>query len=65
LQKNFFLTGEKNCSFHWIVGIMVLAHLRWGMLRILLGVDDTLMWDRILQHGGRGLLRVLLLCLLW
>jgi hypothetical protein len=43
---------------------MVLAHLRWGMLRILLGVYDTLMWDRILQHGGRGLLRILLLCLL-
>jgi hypothetical protein len=28
------------------------------------GVYDTLMWDRILQHGGRGLLRILLLCLL-
>jgi hypothetical protein len=34
------------------------------MLRVLLGVYHTLMWDRILQHGGRGLLRVLLLCLL-
>jgi hypothetical protein len=34
------------------------------MLHILLGVDDTLMWDRILQHGGRRLLRILLLCLL-
>jgi hypothetical protein len=34
------------------------------MLCVLLGVYDTLMWDRILQHGGRGLLRVLLLCLL-
>ena len=43
---------------------MVLAHLRWGMLRVLLGVYDTLMWDRVLQHGGRGLLHILLLCLL-
>ena len=34
------------------------------MLRVLLGVYDTLMWDRILQYGGRGLLHVLLLCLL-
>jgi hypothetical protein len=64
LQKDFFLTGEKNCSLCWIVGIVVLAHLRWGMLRVLLGVYHTLMWDRILQHGGRGLLRILLLCLL-
>jgi hypothetical protein len=64
LQKDFFLTGEENCSLCWIVGIVVLAHLRWGMLRVLLGVYHTLMWDRILQHGGRGLLRILLLCLL-
>ena len=34
------------------------------MLRILLGVDHTLMWNRILQHGGRRLLCILLLCLL-
>jgi hypothetical protein len=34
------------------------------MLRVLLGVYHTLMWDRILQYDGRGLLRVLLLCLL-
>ena len=34
------------------------------MLCILLGVDDTLMWDRILHHSGRQLLRILLLCLL-
>jgi hypothetical protein len=34
------------------------------MLRVLLGVYHTLMWDRILQHSGRGLLRVLLWCLL-
>jgi hypothetical protein len=34
------------------------------MLCVLLGVYHTLMWDRILQHGGRGLLRILLLCLL-
>jgi hypothetical protein len=64
LQKNFFLTGEENCSLYWIVGVVILAHLRWGMLRVLLGVYHTLMWDRILQYGGRGLLRVLLLCLL-
>jgi hypothetical protein len=64
LQKDFFLTGEENRSICWIVGIMVLAHLRWGMLHVLLGVYNALMWDRILQHGGRGLLRILLLCLL-
>jgi hypothetical protein len=34
------------------------------MLHVLLGVYHTLMWDRILQHNGRGLLRVLLWCLL-
>jgi hypothetical protein len=64
LQKNFFLTGEEDCSFCRIVGIVVLAHLRWGMLRVLLGVYDTLMWDMVLQHGKRRLLRILLLCLL-
>jgi hypothetical protein len=64
LQKNFFLTGEENCSLYWVVGIMILAHLRWGMLCVLLGVYHTLMRDRILQHDGRGLLRVLLLYLL-
>ena len=64
LQKDFFLTGEENCSFCWIVGIVVLAYLWWGMLRVLLGVYHTLMWDRILQHSGRGLLCILLLFLL-
>jgi hypothetical protein len=64
LQKNFFLTGEENRSLYWIVGVVVLAHLGWGMLHVLLGVYDTLMWDRILQHDRRGLLRILLLCLL-
>jgi hypothetical protein len=64
LQKDFFLTNEENYSVCWIVGVVVLAHLRWGMLHVLLGVYHTLMWDRILQHGGRGLLHVLLLCLL-
>jgi hypothetical protein len=64
LQKDFFLTGEENRSLYWIVGVVILAHLRWGMLRVLLGVYDTLVWDRILQHGGRELLCVLLLCLL-
>jgi hypothetical protein len=64
LQKDFFLTGEENCSLCRVIGIVVLAHLRWGMLCILLGVDHTLMWDRILQYGGWRLLRILLLCLL-
>jgi hypothetical protein len=64
LQKNFFLTGEENCMLCWIVGVVVLSHLRWGMLCVLLGVYHTLMWNRILQHGGRGLLHVLLWCLL-
>jgi hypothetical protein len=64
LQKDFFLTGEENCSLCRVIGIVVSAHLRWGMLRIQFGVDHTLMWDRILQYGGRRLLRILLLCLL-
>jgi hypothetical protein len=34
------------------------------MLRVLLGVYHTLMWDSILQHGRRRLLRILLWCLL-
>ena len=34
------------------------------MLCVLLGVDHTLMWNRILQHSGRGFLHVLLWCLL-
>ena len=34
------------------------------MLCVMLGVYHTLMWNRILQHGGRGLLCVLLWCLL-
>ena len=34
------------------------------MLCVLVGAYDTLMWDRILQHGGRRLLHILLLCLL-
>jgi hypothetical protein len=62
--EGFFLTGEENCSLCWIVGVVVLAHLRWGMLCVLLGVYHTLMWDRILHHGGRGLWHVLLWCLL-
>jgi hypothetical protein len=48
----------------WIVGVEVLFYLRWGMLCVLLGVYHTLMWNRILQHGRRGLLHVLLWCLL-
>jgi hypothetical protein len=64
LQKDFFLTCEENCAIYWIVGIEILPHLRWGMLCIRLGVYHTLMWNRIFQHGGRGLLHVLLWCLL-
>jgi hypothetical protein len=64
LQKNFFLTGEENCSLYWIVGVVILPHLHWGMLCVLLGVYHTLMWDRILQHNGRGLLHIMLWCLL-
>ena len=30
----------------------------------MLGVYHTLMWNRILQHGGKGLLHILLWCLL-
>jgi hypothetical protein len=48
LQKDFFLASEENCVICWIVGVEVLAHLRWGMMGFLLGVDYTLMWNRIL-----------------
>jgi hypothetical protein len=48
----------------WIVGVVVFSRLRWGMLCVLLGVYHTLMWNRILQHGGRGLSHVFLWCLL-
>jgi hypothetical protein len=48
LQKDFFLTCEENCAICGIVGVEVLPHLRWGMLLVLLGVDHTLMWNRIL-----------------
>jgi hypothetical protein len=62
LQKDFFLTGEENCTLCWIVGVEILSYLRWGVLCVLLGVYHTLMLNRILQHGGRGLLHVLLWC---
>jgi hypothetical protein len=48
MQKDFFLTGEKNGSLCWIVRVMVFSCLRWGMLCVLLGVYPTLMWNRIL-----------------
>jgi hypothetical protein len=64
LQKDFFLTGEENCTLCWVVRVEVLSPLRWGMLCVLLGVYHTLMWGRILQHDGRGLLHVLLWCML-
>jgi hypothetical protein len=47
-QKDFFLTSEENCAICWIVGVEVLSHLRWRMLWVLLGVYQTLMWNRIL-----------------
>jgi hypothetical protein len=64
LQKDFFLTSEENCAICWIVGFEVLSHLRWRILCVLLVVYHTLMWNRILQHDRRGLLHVLLWCLL-
>ena len=64
LQQDFFLTGEENCTICWIVGVEVLSCLRWGTLCILLGVYHALMWNRIFQYGGRGLLHILLWCLL-
>jgi hypothetical protein len=64
LQKDFFLTGEENCMLCWVVGVGVLSPLRWGVLCVILGVYHTLMWNRILQHGGRGLLHILLWFLL-
>jgi hypothetical protein len=64
LQKDFFLAGEENGTLSWIVRVVVLSCLRWGMLCILLRVHYSLMWNRILQYGGRGLLHILLLCLL-
>jgi hypothetical protein len=64
LQKDFFLIGEEKCTICWIVGVEVLSCLQCGMLCVLLGIYHPLMWDRILQHGGRGLLHVLLGCLL-
>jgi hypothetical protein len=30
LQKDFFLTGEENCTLCWIVGVEVLSHLGGG-----------------------------------
>jgi hypothetical protein len=48
----------------WIFRVGVLSPVRWGMLCVLLGVDHTLVWNRILQHDGRGLFHVLLWCLL-
>jgi hypothetical protein len=64
LQKDFFLASEENCAICWIVQVEVLSHLRWRMLCVLLGVYHTLMWNGILQHDMRGLLCVLLWCLL-
>jgi hypothetical protein len=64
LQKDFFLTSEENCTLCRVVRVGVLSPLRWGMMCVLLGVYHTLMWNRILQHGGRGLLHIFLWCLL-
>jgi hypothetical protein len=64
LQKDFFLAGEENGTLSWIVRVVVLSCLRWGTLCILLGVYHALMWNRILQYRERGLLHILLLCLL-
>ena len=64
MQKDFFLTGEENGTLCWIVRVVVLSYLRWGTLCILLGVYHALMWNRILQCNGKGLLHILLWCLL-
>ena len=64
LQKDFFFTGEEDGTLCRIVRVVLLSHLRWGTLCILLGVYHALMWNRILQYGGRGLLHILLWCLL-
>jgi hypothetical protein len=52
LQKDFFI-GEENIAINRIYGLSgtqgcILPYLWWGMLHVLLGVYDTLMWDRIL-----------------
>ena len=64
LQKDLFLTTEENGTLSWIVRVVVLSFLRWGTLCILLCVYHALVWNRILQYDGRGLLHILLLCLL-
>jgi hypothetical protein len=64
LQKDFFLAGEENGTLSWIVRVVVLSCLRWGTLCILLCVHYSLMWNRILQYGRRGLLHILLFCML-
>ena len=64
MQKDFFLTGEENGTLSWIVRVVVLYCLRWGTLCILLCVHHSLVWDRILQYGERGLFHILLLGLL-
>jgi hypothetical protein len=51
LQKDLFLAGEEDRAISWIVWIEVLSQLRWGRLRVLLGVYHTLVWNKILQHG--------------
>jgi hypothetical protein len=68
LQKDFFI-GEENIAINRIPGLSgtrgcILPYLWWGMLHVLLGVYHTLMWDRIWWQDGRGLLHVLLWCLL-
>ena len=68
LQKDFFI-GEENIAINRIPGLggtrgCIFPYLWWGMLRVLLGVYHTLMCNRIWWQDGRGLLHVLLWCLL-
>jgi hypothetical protein len=51
LQKDLFLTGEEDSMICEIVWIEVFSQLRWGRLRVMLGVHHTLVWDGVLQHG--------------
>ena len=68
LQKDFFI-GEENIAINRIPRLSGtrgcrLPHLWWGRVDHVLGSYDTLMCNRIWWQDGRGLLHVLLWCLL-
>jgi hypothetical protein len=61
LMKQIYQQGthhKRICDINYIIGLNAFFDC------VLLGIYHTLMWNRILQHGGRGLLHVLLWCLL-